>query len=267
VSLKIECRYFREILVNSNSHAKRQAYSFVIALWTFFNCYVEAAQDKYVIAVNEAYYFNLGASNVRALFNKIYAPLGIKPQIEFYPSLRGLKLVNEGLLDAEAGRSLNVGKQYTNLIKVSYPIMQHHNGFFCLTIEACKTSATTRYAVVTGFEAGKKYCENNNLNCLTEQSHGLLAKALEFGAIDVLIASLNTATKALCKMKTKTVYYKDSMALNVTSYHLIHNKHQDLEPALAASIQNLAKSGEIKQFLQNASIVNSNCLVDVIELP
>ena len=225
------------------------------------------AKDKYVIAVNEAYSFNLGTSNVQELFNKIYAPLGIKPEIEFYPSLRGLKLVNEGRLDAESGRILNVGKRYTNLIKVSYPIMQHHNGFFCLTIAACETSATTRYAVVSGFEAGKKYCESNNLNCLTDQSHGVVAKALEFGAIDVLIASLNTATKALCKMQTKSVYYKDSMALSVTSYHLIHNKHQALEPALAASIQNLAKRGEIARILQNASVVNSNCSVDVIELP
>jgi hypothetical protein len=225
------------------------------------------AHDEYVIAVNEAYSFDLGASNVRALFDKIYAPLGIKPVVEFYPSLRGLKLANEGQLDAEAGRTADVGKQYTNLIKVSYPIMRHRNGFFCLTVAACEASKTTRYAVVSGFEAGKKHCEKNKLNCLTDQSHRVLAKALESGAIDVLIASLNTATKALCTMKNKPVYYKDSLALNVTSYHLIHKKHRDLEPALAASIQNLAKRGEITQFLQNASVVNTKCLVDLIELP
>tara|TARA_R110002167_G_scaffold55152_1_gene156907 strand:+ start:179 stop:943 length:765 start_codon:yes stop_codon:yes gene_type:complete len=254
--------------VNFNSHIRRQAFSVVTALWMFFYCSVVTADERYIIAVNEAYSFNLGASNVRTLFNKIYAPLGIEPVVEFYPSLRGLKLVNEGLLDAESGRTADVGKQYANLIEVSYPIMQHHNGYFCLTVAACETSKTTRYALVSGFEAGKKYCQDNKLNCLTDQSHKLLAKALESGAIDVLIASLNTATKALCTMRNQPVYYKDLKALTVTSYHLIHKKHQDLEAALAASIENLAKSGEITRLLHNASVVvNSECVVEVIELP
>lgn len=233
----------------------------------FFYCSKVAAQDQYVIAVNDTYSFNRGASNIQALFTKIYAPLGIEPVVEFYPSLRGLKLVNEGQLDAEAGRTSEIGKQYNNLIKVSYPIMRHHNGYFCLTVAACEISKTTRYAVVSGFEAGKKYCADNNLNCLTDQSHRMLAKALESGAIDVLIASLNTATKALCTMENKPVYYKDSTELSVTSYHLIHKKHQDLEVALAASIQNLAKRGEITRFLDNTSVVNTDCLVEIVQLP
>lgn len=252
---------------DSISHIKRHAYSFAVVLWMFFYCSIVTADDHYIIAVNEAYSFNIGANNVRTLFNKIYAPLGIKPEVEFYPSLRGLKLVNEGQLDAESGRTAEVGKQYANIIEVSYPIMHHHNGYFCLTVAACETSKTTRYAVVSGFEAGKKYCQDNKLNCLTDQSHGLLGKALESGAIDVLIASLNTATKALCTMKSQPVYYKDLKALTVTSYHLIHKKHRDLEAGLAASIENLAKSGEITRLLHNASVVNSECLVEVIELP
>lgn len=232
----------------------------------FFYCSVVNAEDDYIIAVNEAYSFNSGAKSVRALFSQVYAPLGIKPVVEFYPSLRGLRLVNAGQLDAESGRTAEVSKQYSNLIKVSYPIMHHKNGYFCLTIKACEISQTTRYALVSGFEAGKKYCKDKKLNCLTDQSYGLLAKALDSGAIDVLIASLNTATKALCAMKNKVVYYRNSAALSVTSYHLIHKKHQDLEPALSASIQNLAKSGEITRLLHDASVVNSACLVEVIEL-
>jgi hypothetical protein len=252
--------------VNFNSHTRRQAFSVVTALWMLLYCCVVTGQDEYIIAVNDAYSFNRGASNVRMLFNQIYAPLGIKPVVEFYPSLRGLKLVNEGQLDAESGRTADVGKQYANLIKVSYPIMLHKNGYFCMTLEACDTSKSTRYAVVSGFEAGKTYCKDNNLNCLTDQSHGVLAKALESGAIDVLIASLNTANKALCTIKNKPVYYQDLIALSVTSYHFIHKKHRDLEPALVASIQNLAKSGEITRLLHSASIVNTECSVKVIEL-
>jgi len=252
--------------MNSNSHTRRQAYSFLTALWIIFYCSVVTAQDEYVIAVNEAYSFNRGASNVRALFNQVYAPLGIKPVVEFYPSLRGLKLVNEGQLDAESGRTSDVGKQYANLVKVAYPIMLHKNGYFCLTAQACKISETTRFALVSGFEAGKKYCEENKLHCLTDKSHGVLAKALEHGAIDVLIASLNTATKALCTLKNKPIFYKNIIKLNVTSYHFIHKKHRALEPALAASIESLANRGEIARLLQNASVVNAKCSVEIIEL-
>ena len=156
--------------MNSNLHSRTQAYAFVTALWMFFYCSFVTAQDEYVIAVNEAYSFNRGANNVRVLFNQIYAPLGIKPVVEFYPTLRGLKLVNEGQLDAESGRTADVGKQYANLIKVSYPIMLHKNGYFCLTVEACETSETTRYAVVSGFEAGKKYCKKTG-RCIWFSSH------------------------------------------------------------------------------------------------
>jgi polar amino acid transport system substrate-binding protein len=253
-------------MVNSYSRTRRHVYWLVTAIWMFFYCAFVTAQDKYIIAVNEAYSFDSGASNVRTLFTKIYAPLGIKPVVEFYPSLRGLKLVNEGKIDAEAGRTAEIGKQYSNLIKVSYPIMQHQNGYFCVSAKACEISNTTRFAVVSGFETGKNYCKENRLNCLTDQSHGVIARALVSGAIDVLMASLNTATKALCTLKNKPVFYKKSKVLDITSYHFIHKKHSLLEPALAASIQNLAKRGEISRLLENATVVNTNCPVVLIEL-
>lgn len=232
----------------------------------FFYCSVVTAQDAYIIAVNEAYSFNHLGSNVRELFNKVYAPLGIKPEIEFYPSLRGLKLANEGQLDAESGRAADIGKYYTNLIKVSYPIMEYKSVYFCLASEACEISDTTRFAVTSGFEAGKKYCKENKLNCLIDQSHGVIAKALESGTIDVLVASFNTGKKALCTFKNKPVFYKNAEIFNVTGYHYIHKKHRALEPALAASIESLTKRSEITRLLQNTSVVNDNCLLELIEL-
>jgi polar amino acid transport system substrate-binding protein len=224
------------------------------------------ANKAYVIAVNEAYSFNQGAEKIQTLFNEIYAPLGIKPVIEFYPSLRGLRLVDEGRLDAEAGRTAKIGGRYANLIQVSSPVMIHHNGYFCLQPESCSALGDKTFALVSGLEAGKGFCAENKLDCLFDQSPGVLARALEYGTIEALIGSFNTATKTLCKLGSRTIYYKDIDALTITSYHFIHKKHQDLEPALAESISSLAKNGEIDRLLQNTSLLDETCSVDLIKL-
>jgi polar amino acid transport system substrate-binding protein len=224
------------------------------------------ANNDYTIAVNDAYSFDQGAETIQTLFDKVYAPLGIKPRVVFYPSLRGLRLVNNGTLDAESGRTAEIGAQYPNLIQVSYPVMTHHNGYFCLRLQACKISKDTLIAVVPGFEAGKRYCQKNGLNCLFDQSHGVIARALERGTIEVLIASHNTATKIVCLLNNQHVYYKNVDALSVTSYHFIHKKHQDLEPALAVSIRELAESGEFDRLLQDTSLLLETCSVDLIKL-
>jgi polar amino acid transport system substrate-binding protein len=231
----------------------------------FFSASCQAKND-YIIAVNNTYSFSQAAVKIQTLFDKVYAPVGIKPLIAFYPSLRGLRLVNNGTLDAESGRTAKIGQKYPNLIRVSHPVLTHHNGYFCLRSQACNITKNTLIAVVAGFESGKLYCQKNGLNCLFDQSHGVIAKALERGTIEVLIASHNTATKSLCLLENKQVYYKDVDALSVTSYHFIHKKHRDLEPALAASIRDLAESGEFDRLLQDISLLSETCSIDLIEL-
>lgn len=100
----------------------------------------------------------------------MYAPLGIDPQVRFYPSKRGLQMSNQGTVDAEAGRVPLIAKRYADLLTVPTPMIEHQVAYFCLTEKNCQKDPQFRYAIITGFQAGRGYCNENGLVCLYDKS-------------------------------------------------------------------------------------------------
>lgn len=226
---------------------------YAIAFFSFAN------GSNYVIAVNDAYSETVGVEKVELLFREMYAPLSIKPEIQFFPSRRGLKMTNSGKLDAEAGRIIEVAAEYENLILVPEPMIQHPIFFFCLRAEHCTGQNNPRYALSGGFEAGKKFCREFQLNCLIDQSPLFLSKAFSSDAVDVLIGSRAIVLGILCQSELDEVYYQESDQMKIISYHLVHKQHANLVERLAQSIKSMQQRGFFDAFLAQTSAMPEGC--------
>ena len=67
-------------------------------------------QGAYVIGVNDAYSEPQSRAIIKRLSDDIYAPLGIPPELRFYPSSRGMQSAGRLETDAEARTVLIVAE-------------------------------------------------------------------------------------------------------------------------------------------------------------
>jgi hypothetical protein len=75
---------------------------------------LRANSQEFIIDVSEAFNIKSDKQQIETLLSDLYLPLGIKPYFVYYPSLRGLNLVNKGSIDAEAFRFDSVANLYPN---------------------------------------------------------------------------------------------------------------------------------------------------------
>ncbi|WP_261594677.1 hypothetical protein [Pseudoalteromonas holothuriae] len=72
--------------------------------------------------MSESVAYQMGKDTVLKSLRAIYHPLSINPTLIYLPTKRGLQLLNNGEIDADAGRIDKAMAGYTNLIKVPYPL-------------------------------------------------------------------------------------------------------------------------------------------------
>jgi len=188
------------------------------------------------------------AKNTEVFLTSIYSPLGIKPQFVYYPSKRGLKVVNNGEIDAEAVRINIVGDTYSNLIRIDVPLGNATVGFFCLSKELCKVDSSSSIAVLDGFEGGRALCSMLGLNCRYVSEPMNVAKMLKKGLVDALFATTTEARKVVCIIDSSTVFFALEKKLTLGAYHYVHRKHiglkKELEAAISLHKKRLISSGE-----------------------
>ena len=114
--------------------------------------FTNAVAAPFTLNIIETYEGHSEQARLENFYTKLYAPLGIVPKLVYYPSKRGLLLVNQGILDAEAGRFELTAKHYPNLIKVNEPLAIFHSGFYCLSKENCNVSSDTNIVALSSFQ-------------------------------------------------------------------------------------------------------------------
>ena len=98
------------------------------------------------------------AWNLSNSLTQVYGDAGITPRFIYYPSQRGLAMVNDGTLDAEAGRLESVAKNYPNLVKVEVPlVISLYWLFFCLEPSECHMQGAKNVAWPAGFEGAQHF--------------------------------------------------------------------------------------------------------------
>lgn len=213
---------------------------FILTILTF-----EVFASSYKINVTETYKNHSGQQGLEAFFIRLYEPLSIKPEFVYYPSKRGLQLVDQGKLDAEAGRFEMVANQYSNLIKIDEPIRVFHSGYYCLEKIHCAINQSTIVAAASGFQSAEVFCRLMKLNCKLESNPHLLARMLETQIAQVLISLNSEAEPVLCALKKKNIYVANIPDFTYPSFHYVHKRHAEHVPGLTQSMRYLRKLGTI----------------------
>ena len=191
--------------------------------------------QTYVINLSEVIAQTYKKEDIEAFFNHMYQQTGIQPKYVYYPSQRGLNLVNQGKLDADAARFREVGANYSNLVMVEEPLGAIEFILVCLRSTDCLTEQRN-VGVITGFFIGSTICEAMYLDCHVAQDLDTLSKLLTSGRIDsVLIASVSSPN-LICSLEEKQIYYTSLDQFAQPVFHFVHKSHSDIVVALDRQI-------------------------------
>ncbi|WP_166423937.1 hypothetical protein [Paraglaciecola sp. 20A4] len=213
---------------------------------------------RYMINVTEVDGEQPQVSTTR-LFKYLYANLNISPTLVSFPSKRGLNMVNNGKLDAEAFRFASVGGQYKNLIRVIEPVGVGQTGFFCVQQAACKIDEAHKIAMLVGFVRATDICTNFSLNCKYVSSAKGLAKLLEQGLVHAILATTIEGKQIICQAKQSQYFFKLEESLVRYGYHYVHRKHQSLVPMLAQNIREMRQKGMLNFEKTLAQLTDYGC--------
>ena len=196
----------------------------------------------YTINVLESWQTPQQKVEIEATLTHLYAPLGITPSFVYYPSQRGLLLVSQGELDAEASRYPMVAEQYPNLVKVPESIGEFDAAVFCLTEALCQSFKDATIVLKSGFESGLLYCEQNQLNCKKQENFNTLSRLLKADWGVAALLQTQFAHEALCQLEQEYLFYRIVPELRSFSYHYVNKRHQKLIAGLDSSIKAFKRS-------------------------
>jgi len=220
---------------------------FLLLLLTFS---LQGNTEEYVINVTEIIAHSSHKEQLEVLLSDIYYPLAITPFFVYYPSLRGLDLVNKGSIDAEALRLEEVATQYQNLLKIPEPIARVISGFFCRSKAHCQINARSVIAMHSGFQSGASFCRDKKLTCKYESKPNNLLQMFDKGLVSSLLMSTIGASKILCLSKQQTIYYQLEPDFERDAFHYVHKKYAHLQSALSEAIIEMKLSKRYLLFTQ-----------------
>ena len=212
---------------------------FIICIFPFTLAHAE----PFTINVIEAFQGHTQQAELEDVLTKLYAPLNITPKFVYYPSKRGLLLVNQGVLDAEAGRFESTVKDYPKLIKVDEALNVFHSGVYCVSKEDCELSADANIIAHSSFQSATIFCELMKFRCRFESSPLAIARMLEKKIAQGFLSSTSESNKVLCAIKSDKVYYHNVPSLIRFSYHFVNKRHALLVPKLEHSMRQLKRQG------------------------
>ncbi|CCQ10186.1 hypothetical protein PALB_10510 [Pseudoalteromonas luteoviolacea B = ATCC 29581] len=234
---------------------------------TFGNPCRASDVTPYTINIAQSVESPLAQEEIKLLFKTIYSAVEITPEFVVLPSLRGLMLVNNGELDAEAGRVEQIGSQYHELIKVPTPLFSLSAGFYCLSKMRCNNiQEDTVIIVPKGSEVVIEYCKVHKLTCLAVNNDKSMFQALESGVGEVVLAADWIARMVMCYSSARTYYYRSEPELDLNIYHYLNKKHITIVGQLDDAIGVLKQSGELNFVKEIGLHRHLSCGVNIIDL-
>lgn len=198
--------------------------------------------ERYVINVTESMADSPYRASLEGFLTLAYSKLGIKPEFKYYPSNRGIKLVSNNLLDAEATRLDMISKDYPELVKVDEPLAELKLGLFCLKREDCVFNQAGIYSRLQGFESADIICDENGITCIKTDQNSNIVEMMKKGRIKALLALFHDMPQALCSSGANSFYYSELKTEKINNYHFVSKDNANLAPKLAVALKQLKQS-------------------------
>ncbi|GAC13890.1 hypothetical protein [Aliiglaciecola lipolytica] len=215
--------------------------------------------EEYTINVVEALKEDPSLQKLKDFYTEIYKSINYSPTFVFYPSKRGLKMVNEGELDAEALRLDLVGAQFEQLVQVDEPIGTLRAGYFCIKKSDCAVDDSSVLGVLATFRGAKSFCDRAKLNCQYIDTPTSMAKMMDTGLFDAIFATELEVGKILCNSSSEVFYYFEDKNFELTLYHFINVKHLKIKKRLEKAIRVASKSGRAAVQFPIEKLQNLTC--------
>lgn len=182
------------------------------------------------------------------ILKAIYAKAGISIEIISVSGNRALLESNEGRLDGEIHRILEIGETYPNLIKVPTAINYLEATVFSKDKHFLVTDCNSLRGKLIGRVRGIKHaemCTKDMSKVAIFSDSGILIKSLNNNIVDFAITSQLNGLVQLKKLGIDTVYPLEPTLSQNPLFHYLHKKHANLIPQIDNIIIKMAKSGEL----------------------
>lgn len=180
------------------------------------------------------------AAIYKDLIYKSYQDIGIEVKFTQVGTEQGLKLLSEGLTDADVVRYKAVTLIHKNIILVEPPLVSTNITLYCFQSEICNESILSdQNNIIATTIVSLKSSENRmpeialKAQVMVFDNHTKIAQLIRNGRIKYGI--LPTGNNALPSFTD--VKFTHFNLGQYQAYHVINKKHQHLQPALSKAIE------------------------------
>lgn len=169
------------------------------------------------------------------LLKHAYKKIGIEPTFSLINDQRALRLLDNGLIDADTAKSLETIDNYDSIVYLPTPISRIEVFFICQQGIPCSrdilANGDLTLAVIGANEFYAELLENSKINLVELTSFQVLFKVFEQKKVDAAIVVFDAYTK------TKLQRYKNHFKIQEKlGYHLINKKHKAIVKPLEKAI-------------------------------
>jgi hypothetical protein len=202
-------------------------------------CYSQDKNEPYIISYVE----HDGIINYYVpLLKKAYKKLGITPEFSQINDQRALRLLNDGVIDADTAKSLESIDIYDAITYLPTPISRIEVFLICQKNEVCDLSLLANpeksMALIGANEFYSELLTDSEIKQVELVSFDTLFKIFDQGKVDAAIIVLDAYTKPKLLKYTNHFLIQEKLG-----FHLINQKHKALILPLEKAITEVLEEG------------------------
>ena len=188
---------------------------------------------------------------VENLMREISKRSNININYQVLPNKRSLIQANNGVVDGEASRILEINKYYPNLLAV--PVKIHSIDLIALTnkeIKLSKPSDLKNYnvGVIHGMKIAVLMAEKNKpISVFKAPDHTTLINMLAANRLDVVITNKMGLFTSLDKIKKHNFFMSKEPLLSRSLYMQLHKKNKEYIPVFEKALESMHKDGTFQK--------------------
>ncbi|MDO6694150.1 hypothetical protein Q4574_12730 [Aliiglaciecola sp. 3_MG-2023] len=218
-----------------------------------------ARSDNYTVNIVDVLKDEKDTTHLIQYYTDIYQAVGITPSFTFYPSKRGLNMVDKGELDAEAFRLNVVGNHFSQLVKIDEAIGHLQIGYICLAKNDCVADDSSVIGVLSSFRGAVDLCAESNIKCHFIKNVNSIAKKLDTGLVDLIFATDVEAERIICASKLDSFQFLPRRSHKLPLFHYVNKRHLGLKEKLEKSILDAKNNGKVGITSSDDKLTNVSC--------
>ena len=209
-------------------------------------CALSNAQSKTTLTISGGF-LPPESDLVGTIIHEISKRSNITIDYQVLPNKRSLIQANNGYVDGEGARILEINKYYPNLLPV--PVQIHSINLIALTnrqLTLTKPSDLSNYnvGVIRGMKIAVLMSEKNTpVSLFKAPDHTTLINMLSANRLDVIITNKMGLFTSLDKIKKHKLFMAKEPLLSRSLYMQLHKKNKKYIPIFEKAIESMHKDG------------------------